>query len=161
MKLLSELNDINSFVPALADADTTSSWVMEAIAVIDAIAGSGATSVTGSMMGKVMGVLMKKHKTDMDAELVKTIVEDYFKNGSPLAAQQQQAAIAPATSTQPHSSTDNNEGGTEATPKADAPYEIAAVTAAVKESPKNLAEAVASSNDLLRPMVRLPLALRN
>ena len=134
---------------------------MEAIAVIDAIAGSGATSVTGSMMGKVMGVLMKKHKTDMDAELVKTIVEDYFKNGSPLAAQQQQAAIAPATSTQPHSSTDNNEGGTEATPKADAPYEIAAVTAAVKESPKNLAEAVASSNDLLRPMVRLPLALRN
>jgi uncharacterized protein YqeY len=135
----SELNVINLFVPALADADTTRTWVMEAIAE------SGATSV--SMMGKVMGVLMKKHKADMDAALAKTIVEDFFKNGGPPAAQQQQAAVAPAKETQPHSSADSNKGGTEATPKAVTPPEVAAVTAPVKESPQMLADAVSSEED--------------
>jgi hypothetical protein len=52
--------------------------------VIEAIAESGATSA--SMMGKVMGVLMKKHKGDMDGGLAKTIAEDIFKNGGPSAA---------------------------------------------------------------------------
>ena len=63
-----------------ADANeaATRRWVVEAIAE------SGATSA--SMMGKVMGVLMKKHKGDMDGSLAKTIAEDIFKNGGPSAA---------------------------------------------------------------------------
>jgi hypothetical protein len=50
----------------------------------------------------------------MDAALAKTIVEDFFKNGAPPAAQQQQAAVTPGKETQPHSSADSNKGGTEA-----------------------------------------------
>jgi len=78
----SELAVINSFLPALADEATTRKWVEEAIAE------SGATSA--SMMGKVMGVLMKKHKADMDGSLAKNIAEDIFKNadtgGGPVGA---------------------------------------------------------------------------
>ena len=69
----SELDVINTFLPALADEATTRKWVEEAIA------DSGATSA--SMMGKVMGALMKKHKGEMDGTLAKTIAEDIFKNG--------------------------------------------------------------------------------
>jgi elongation factor Ts len=66
----SELNVINLFVPALADADTTRTWVMEAIAE------SGATSM--SMMGKVMGVASKelagKAEGRAISEMVKTLL---------------------------------------------------------------------------------------
>ena len=58
------------------------------------IAESGATSV--SMMGKVMGVLMNEDKADMDTTHAKTIVEDFFKNGGPPAAQQQHAGESSA-----------------------------------------------------------------
>jgi hypothetical protein len=59
-----------------------------------AIAASESTSA--SMMGKVVGVFMKEHKADMDAAHAKTVVEDFFKNGGPPTAQQQQAGESSA-----------------------------------------------------------------
>lgn len=92
-----ELEVINSFLPALADEATTRKWVEEAISE------SGATSA--SMMGKVMGALMKKHKGEMDGSLAKSIAEDIFKNGSGAvsasaagnAATQKEEAVPAAT----------------------------------------------------------------
>ena len=82
----SELAVIEGFLPALADEATTRSWVEEAIAE------SGATDA--KMMGKVMGVLMKKHKGEMDGSLAKRIAEDIFKNGAAPGAGSKPAADA-------------------------------------------------------------------
>ena len=84
-----ELAVIEGFLPALADEATTRSWVEEAIAE------SGATDA--KMMGKVMGVLMKKHKGEMDGSLAKRIAEDIFKNGAAPVAGSGPAADAKAT----------------------------------------------------------------
>jgi uncharacterized protein YqeY len=56
-----ELRVIEEFLPRLADEATTRAWVQEAIAA------SGAGSA--KELGKVMGVLMKAHKGDVDGKL--------------------------------------------------------------------------------------------
>lgn len=66
-----ELAVIESFLPSLADADQTRSWVEAAIAE------SGASSP--KEMGKVMGVLMKAHKGEMDGTLARQIAEELLK----------------------------------------------------------------------------------
>ena len=60
-----ELGVIEEFLPRLADEETTRAWVKEAIAA------SGATSP--KELGKVMGVLMKAHKGDVDGDLARRI----------------------------------------------------------------------------------------
>lgn len=62
-----ELAIIEGYLPKLADEATTLGWVREAIAA------SGATGV--KEMGKVMGVLMKAHKADIDGGLARTLIE--------------------------------------------------------------------------------------
>ena len=56
---------IESFLPGLADEATTRGWVEAAIASTGA---SGARD-----LGKVMGALMKAHKSDVDARLAREI----------------------------------------------------------------------------------------
>lgn len=58
---------IESFLPRLADEATTRGWVEAAIAETGA---SGARD-----MGRVMGALMKAHKSDVDARLAREIAE--------------------------------------------------------------------------------------
>ena len=60
-----ELAVIEEFLPKLADADTTARWVDEAIAT------SGAAKAGD--VGRVMGALMKAHKSDVDGVLAKDI----------------------------------------------------------------------------------------
>lgn len=62
-----ELAVIEAFLPQLADEATTAAWVDEAIAA------TGASSMKD--MGKVMGVLMKGHKDEMDAKLANQLVK--------------------------------------------------------------------------------------
>jgi hypothetical protein len=62
-----ELVIVDSYLPKLADEATTLVWVREAITQ------SGASSV--KEMGKVMGVLMKTHKADIDAGLARKLIE--------------------------------------------------------------------------------------
>jgi uncharacterized protein YqeY len=62
-----ELRVIDAYLPKLADADQTRVWVKEAIASV------GATN--RKEVGKVMGAVMKAHKADVDAALVKSIAE--------------------------------------------------------------------------------------
>lgn len=62
-----ELTIIEAYLPKLADEATTLGWVREAIA------SAGATSA--KEMGKVMGVLMKAHKADIDGGLARTLIE--------------------------------------------------------------------------------------
>lgn len=62
-----ELAIIDGYLPKLADEATTLGWVREAIAA------SGASSA--KEMGKVMGVLMKAHKADIDGGLARTLIE--------------------------------------------------------------------------------------
>jgi len=66
-----ELAVIDEFLPSLADEATTRKWVQ------DAIDKSGATDA--SQMGKVMGLLMKEHKGEMDGALAKTLAEEILK----------------------------------------------------------------------------------
>ena len=61
-----ELAVIESMLPKLADEAQTLIWVKEAVAA------SGATSA--KEVGKVMGLLMKSHKNDVDSALVKALI---------------------------------------------------------------------------------------
>ncbi len=61
-----ELAIVDSFLPQLASEADTLGWVRQAIAE------SGATSA--KEFGKVMGVLMKAHKNDVDAALARTLI---------------------------------------------------------------------------------------
>jgi uncharacterized protein len=58
---------IDTFLPQLADEDTTRAWVLEAIAT------TGASSP--GEMGKAMGALMKAHRGELDARLARGILE--------------------------------------------------------------------------------------
>ena len=60
-----ELEVLREFLPALADEAQTTAWVEEAIAT------TGAASP--KELGKVMGVLMKAHKGDIDGNLARSI----------------------------------------------------------------------------------------
>lgn len=62
-----ELAIIEEFLPALADEETTAAWVDEAIAA------TGASSMAD--MGKVMGMLMSKHKAEIDGKLANQLVK--------------------------------------------------------------------------------------
>ena len=62
-----EMRIIETYLPKLADEDTTMAWVKEAIAQ------SGATSK--KELGKVMGVLNKAHKGQMDMSLARAVIE--------------------------------------------------------------------------------------
>jgi uncharacterized protein YqeY len=63
-----ELRVIEEFLPRLADEATTRAWVREAIAA------SGAGSA--KELGKVMGVLMKAHKGDVDGDLARKLAAE-------------------------------------------------------------------------------------
>jgi uncharacterized protein YqeY len=63
-----ELAVIEEFLPRLADEATTRRWVDEAIAA------SGARSA--KELGKVMGVLMKAHKGDVDGDLARRLATE-------------------------------------------------------------------------------------
>jgi uncharacterized protein YqeY len=63
-----ELGVIEAFLPKLADEASTREWVASAIT------SSGATSPKD--MGRVMGVLMKNHKAELDGKLANTIVRE-------------------------------------------------------------------------------------
>jgi uncharacterized protein YqeY len=60
-----ELAVIESFLPSLADEETTLAWVREAIA-------SSGASAPGDT-GRVMGALMKAHKGEIDGKLAKDL----------------------------------------------------------------------------------------
>ena len=116
----SELDVINTFLPALANEATTRKWVEEAIA------DSGATSA--SMMGKVMGALMKKHKGEMDGTLAKTIAEDIFKNGGG-------SGTAPAAEATPRKTKEDKPPAAKEETKAAKKSEPAPAAAAADEEP--------------------------
>jgi len=63
-----ELGVIDAFLPKLADETTTREWVASAITA------SGASAPKD--MGRVMGVLMKNHKAELDGKLANTIVRE-------------------------------------------------------------------------------------
>jgi uncharacterized protein YqeY len=63
-----ELAIIEDFLPKLADEATTREWVAAAV--------SAAGATTPRDMGKVMGLLMKDHKTELDGKLANTIVRE-------------------------------------------------------------------------------------
>ena len=66
-----ELAVIQEFLPSLADEAQTRAWVEAAIAE------SGAAS--SKEMGKVMGVLMKHHKAEIDGNIARQIVQELLK----------------------------------------------------------------------------------
>ncbi|TNE89631.1 MAG: GatB/YqeY domain-containing protein [Deltaproteobacteria bacterium] len=63
-----ELGVIEEFLPKLADEAQTRAWVEAAIAT------TGASSMRD--MGKVMGVLMKNHRDELDGKLANTVVKE-------------------------------------------------------------------------------------
>ena len=63
-----ELEVIQTFLPSLADDATTRAWVEAAIAE------SGASDA--KELGKVMGLLMKAHKGDVDGNLARRIAAE-------------------------------------------------------------------------------------
>ncbi len=63
-----ELAVIEEYLPSLADEETTRSWVTEAIAQ------SGASNP--KEVGKVMGVLMKAHKGEIDGALARKLASE-------------------------------------------------------------------------------------
>jgi hypothetical protein len=63
-----ELAVVQTFLPSLADAETTRAWVQEAIA-------SSGASKRGEI-GRVMGALMKVHKGEIDGRLAKEIASE-------------------------------------------------------------------------------------
>ncbi|CAM9809937.1 unnamed protein product [Pylaiella littoralis] len=63
---------IDAMLPQLADEATTQKWVDEAIASADAKGPSD--------MGKVMGLLMKAHKAEMDGGLAQRLVSAKLKS---------------------------------------------------------------------------------
>lgn len=62
-----ELAVVEAYLPRLADESTTRGWVEEAIAATGAAAPKD--------LGRVMGVLIKSHRTDVDAALARQIAE--------------------------------------------------------------------------------------
>jgi len=60
-----DLAVIDAFLPSLADTETTTGWVQEAIAQV------GASDP--SHVGKVMGALMRAHRGDIDGGVAKNI----------------------------------------------------------------------------------------
>jgi uncharacterized protein YqeY len=63
-----EADIADEFLPQLADEATTRGWVKEAIA---------ATGVSDpKQLGRIMGVLMKGHKAELDAGLARRIIEE-------------------------------------------------------------------------------------
>ena len=66
-----ELAVLQEFLPQLADEETTTKWVLEAIAA------SGAQSPRD--LGKVMGALMRDHKGDIDGGVAKRIAAEQLK----------------------------------------------------------------------------------
>ena len=65
---LAEVDVIESFLPKLADEETTRQWVAEAVAK------TGATEM--KELGKVMGALMGAHKGEMDGNLARQLVQE-------------------------------------------------------------------------------------
>jgi uncharacterized protein YqeY len=63
-----ELEVIQSFLPSLADPETTRAWLEEVIA-------SSGASQKGDI-GRVMGALMKAHKGEVDGALAKRIASE-------------------------------------------------------------------------------------
>lgn len=63
-----ELKLIEHYLPQLADEATTKKWVKEAIEA------TGATSK--KEFGKVMGMIMKNHKNEVDGDMVKKITTE-------------------------------------------------------------------------------------
>ncbi|MEZ4330837.1 MAG: GatB/YqeY domain-containing protein [Myxococcota bacterium] len=63
-----ELAVIQEFLPQLADEAQTRGWIDEAIAQ------TGATG--GKDVGKVMGALMKAHKSELDGDLARRLVQE-------------------------------------------------------------------------------------
>jgi uncharacterized protein len=63
-----ELAVIQEFLPSLADEAQTRAWVEAAIAE------SGASSA--KELGKVMGILMKAHKAEIDGNVARAIAQD-------------------------------------------------------------------------------------
>ena len=63
-----ELKLIEAYLPQLADEATTTKWVKEAIEA------TGATSK--KEFGKVMGMIMKNHKNEVDGDMVKKITTE-------------------------------------------------------------------------------------
>ena len=63
-----ELDVIDTFLPALADEAQTRIWVQEAIEA------TGASSMRE--MGRVMGMVMKNHRGDVDGNLTKKLVQE-------------------------------------------------------------------------------------
>ena len=103
-----ELAVIDEFLPSLADEATTRKWVQ------DAIDKSGATDA--SQMGKVMGLLMKEHKGEMDGALAKTLAEEILKVQRPPPPSPQPPCLAVSVSNS------SAQGGKAAAPKsAEAP----------------------------------------
>jgi uncharacterized protein YqeY len=66
-----ELGVIQTFLPSLADEETTRKWVQEAIAA------SGAAAPGD--VGKVMGALMKAHKGEMDGGVANRIAREMLE----------------------------------------------------------------------------------
>lgn len=60
-----ELTVIERWLPTLADEAQTREWVKEAIAEVGA-----------ENMGRVMGSLMKAHKTELDGTLAQKVVKE-------------------------------------------------------------------------------------
>ncbi len=67
-----ELHLIQSYLPAKADEAQVRKWAMEAIKL------TGASRL--SDMGKVMGEMMKQHKSDMDGKVAKVVVTSLLKH---------------------------------------------------------------------------------
>lgn len=65
---LAELGVVQEFLPKLADEAKTRGWVQEAIAATGA-------SKPGEV-GKVMGVVMKEHKGDVDGNLARRLASE-------------------------------------------------------------------------------------
>ena len=63
-----ELDVIETFLPALANADQTRIWIQEAIDT------TGASSM--KEMGRVMGMVMKNHKGQVDGNLTRKLVQE-------------------------------------------------------------------------------------
>jgi uncharacterized protein YqeY len=64
-----ELDVIESWLPQMADEDTTRVWVQEAIQSLQ-------SAQQGSNVGKVMGALMKEHKMELDGTLAQRLVKE-------------------------------------------------------------------------------------
>ena len=69
-----ELEVVESFLPKLADEETTRAWVSEAIAQ------TGAS--TPADMGKVMGALMGAHRSEIDGKLANRLVRELLSGGA-------------------------------------------------------------------------------